>query len=247
MEDAAGTVNDETDSETVKDETGRDVGGSYVESSSGVIEQSISELEEEVGSLRRALQEAQEEIVRLRASVDDADGRIDGILSQWTRHRDDLDDLQSEGHRLLAEKYSGFVEQVLFGLARKSVALNPQEDSGEAISRTVQRLCLEIFGRAQPGEARIRRIVKAKSSDALAAHVSNAFGQGVALLGEVQSMRYRAFWDFDFFEGGSIDADRQRVWGKSDPDSPVRYVVSPAYVAGGVRYCLQRVVTGGRK
>ncbi|MBX7552933.1 hypothetical protein K1Y78_34180 [Streptomyces sp. tea 10] len=210
------------------------------------IEQSISDLAGEVESLREALQEAQEEIARLRSSMEDTDARVDGILSQWTRRRDDLDNLQSERHRILAEKYVGFIEQTLFGLARRSAAMNPQENFGESLSRTVQRLCLEIFGRAQPSEARIRRIVKTKSSDALAAHVNKAFGQGIALLGEAHSMRDRPFWDFEFLEGEPINTDRQRAWGKSDPDAPVRYVVSPAYVAGGVRYCLQRVVTSER-
>ncbi|MFD8337856.1 hypothetical protein ACFV42_35100 [Streptomyces solisilvae] len=223
-----------------------EIGQSGADEPDEAIERSISDLKREVGSLREALQEAQGEIAKLRASVADADVRIDGILSQWTRHRNDLDDLQSEGHRILAEKYVGFVEQVLFGLARRSVALNPKEDFGEALSRAVQRLCLEIFGRVQPSEVRIRRIVKAKSSDALAAHVNNAFRQGIALLSEANSMKDRPFWDFEFLEGESMNTDRQRVWGKSDPEAPVRYVVSPAYVAGGVRYCLQRVVTAER-
>ncbi|WP_158711595.1 hypothetical protein [Streptomyces xylophagus] len=223
-----------------------EIGRSGVDEPDEEIERSISELEREVCSLRETLQEVQGEMAKLRASVADVDVRIDGILSQWTRHRDDLDDLQSEGHRLLAEKYAGFVEQVLFGLARRSLALTPQGDFGESISRVVQRLCLEIFGRVRPSEARIRRIVKAKSSDALAAHVNNAFRQGVALLSEVNSMKDRPFWDFEFFEGDPINAERQRVWGKSDPETPVLYVVSPAYVAGGVRYCLQRVVTAER-
>ncbi|MFJ1545972.1 hypothetical protein [Streptomyces sp. NPDC088246] len=224
------------------------ISGSEIEQSGAdepdeVIERGISELESEVGSLREALQEVRGELAKLRASVADLDVRVDGIQSQWTRHRDDLDDLQSEGHRILAEKYVGFVEQVLFGLARRALALTPQEDFGESLSRAVQRLCLEIFGRVQPSEARIRRIVKAKSSDALAAHVNNAFRQGIALLSEVNSMKDRPFWDFEFLEGEPMNAERQRVWGKSDPEAPVLYVVSPAYVAGGVRYCLQRVVT----
>ncbi|MFD8865774.1 hypothetical protein ACFV1F_15595 [Streptomyces sp. NPDC059590] len=204
---------------------------------------SISGLETEVGSLRKALQEAQREIAGLRASVEESDARIDSILSQWTRHREDLDSLQSEGHRILAEKYVGFVEQALFGLARKSVALHPRGEPGEAISCTVQKLCLEIFGRADAGEARIRRIVKARSTDALAAHVSKVFSQGIALLREAGSMKDRGFWDFEYSEGELVDADRQQVWGKSDPEGLVRYVVAPAYVANGVRYCLQRVVT----
>ncbi|MER5369840.1 hypothetical protein [Streptomyces sp. NPDC002722] len=229
-------------------EVDEDISGSEIEQPGvgdpdGEIERGIPELESEVLSLREALQEVQGELAKIRASVADVDVRIDAIQSQWTRHRDDLDDLQSEGHRILAEKYMGFVEQVLFGLARKSLALTPQEDFGESISRAVQRLCLEIFGRVQPSEARIRRIVKAKSSDALAAHVNNAFRKGVALLGEANSMKDRPFWDFEFLQGELMNAERQRVWGKSDPEAPVLYVVSPAYVAGGVRYCLQRVVT----
>lgn len=226
--------------------SGSEIEQSGADESDEAVARNISELETEVGSLREELQEAKGEIAKLRASVADVDVRMDGILSQWTRYRDDLDDLQSEGHRLLAEKYMGFVEQVLFGLARRSLALTPQEDFGESLSRAVQRLCLEIFGRAQPSEARIRRIVKAKSTDALAAHVNNAFRQSIALLSEANSMKARPFWDFEFLEGESMNAQRQRVWGKSDPEAPVLYVVSPAYVAGGVRYCLQRVVTGER-
>ncbi|WP_143128376.1 DUF6468 domain-containing protein [Streptomyces sp. 2224.1] len=208
-----------------------------------VVEDGTSELEWEVRSLQEAIQEAQREIAALRVSVEESDARIDRMLSQWTRHRDDLDSLQSEGHRLLAEKYVGFVEQALFGLARKSVALHPKEDSGDAISRTVQKLCLEIFGRADASEVRLRRIVKARSTDALASHVSNVFHQGIALLREARSMRARGYWDFECSEGELVEADRHQVWGKSDPDGLVRYVVAPAYMANGVRYCLQRVVT----
>ncbi|MEL5959285.1 hypothetical protein AADR41_31785 [Streptomyces sp. CLV115] len=234
---------DATETEVDEAISGSEIDHSGSDGPDGEIERGVLELESEVRSLREVLQEVQGELAKLRASVADMDARVDGIQSQWTRHRDDLDDLQSEGHRVLADKYMGFVEQVLFGLARKSLALTPQEDFGESLSRSVQRLCLELFGRAQPSEARIRRIVKAKSSDALAAHVNNAFRQGVALLGEAHSMKDRPFWDFEFLQGGPMNAERQRVWGKSDPEAPVLYVVSPAYVAGGVRYCLQRVVT----
>ncbi|MFF7353076.1 hypothetical protein ACFZA1_10590 [Streptomyces filipinensis] len=207
------------------------------------IEDSVTELEREVASLREALQEARSEIVVLRSSLEESDARIDGIMSQWTRYRDDLDSLESEAHRLLAEKYVGFVEQALFGLARKSVALHARGDTGQAISNTVQKLCVEIFGRADTTEARIRRIVKARSTDALAAHASNVFDQGTALVREARSMKNRGFWDFEFCAGEPVDTDRQQVWGKSDPEGLVHYVVAPAYVASGVRYCLQRVVT----
>jgi len=50
-------------------------------------------------------------------------------------------------------------------------------------------------------------------------------------------------WSWEAILGDPIDEDLQEAWGSCDPEGPIEFVVTPAYIVDGMVYCPQRVFT----
>ncbi|MFJ2854052.1 hypothetical protein [Streptomyces rubiginosohelvolus] len=201
------------------------------------------ELWHHLGELRAIVESMRGEIESLRNENALLERRIDSLITNWTEYRADIDTAESEAHRALGDCYTNFVEQSLYGLARKAIAIKGESVEAVGIADLVRKICEEIFGRAEVSEHRIRRMLRVRASDELARTVHRVVVQGSGIVAQSTRMQHRGFWEFDHIPGGSVDSARQRVWRKCDISSPVQFVVAPAYSANRTTYCRQWVYT----
>ncbi|MFD5387436.1 hypothetical protein ACFWMG_21295, partial [Streptomyces sp. NPDC127074] len=183
------------------------------------------------------------EINALQEKVAELESRLDGVIVSWTRSREDLDTAESEAHRILANRYANFVEQSLYGLARKAAKAKQIDIQGEVVVDLLRKLCDELFGRADVSEQRLRRILGVRVSDPLAEAVRRVVTQGRGIVAESRRMKDWGSWDFEHMPGAPINSARQQAWGRCDASAPVRFVVAPSYVVGSTAYCRQWVYT----
>jgi hypothetical protein len=223
------------------------------EGSSGVEE--VSQIGSSIDRLEYRLREAEtatqatldrilDENRNLQEKVANLEGRLDSVIASWTKYRTDIDTEESEAHRALAASYANFVDQFLYSLAMKSTTSMEASLRADAVARLMQKLCIELFGRADISEQRIRRILRMRATDDAAGPIRRAASQAEGIVAQSRRMAIRGFWEFDFVPGAPIDSRRQQPWARCDPSTPAQFVVSPAYVAGHITYCQQRVYTG---
>ncbi|MFC8289284.1 hypothetical protein [Streptomyces cyaneofuscatus] len=199
----------------------------------------VEELKITVASMRG-------EIDSLRRENAQLESRLDAVIASWTEYRTDIDTEESEAHRVLGERYANFVEQSLYGLARKAVASKLEGAQPVAVADLMRKLCGEIFGRAEVVEPRIRRALGVKAGDDLAKAVHKVVVQGSGIVAESNRMQNRGFWEFDHIPGSPVDSNRQRAWQRCDASALVQFVVAPAYTANRITYCRQWVYTESR-
>jgi hypothetical protein len=208
-------------------------------SGTGGLWRHLAELNNTVSAMRDEIDSLRRENVQL-------EGRLDVVIASWTEYRTDLDTAESEAHRTLGERYANFVEQSLYGLARKVIANKGEGAQAVAIANLVRKLCGEIFGRAELVEHRVRRMLGVKAGDELAKTVRKVVVQGSGIVAASGRMQNRGFWEFDHIPGSPVDSDRQQAWQRCDNSAFVQFVVAPAYTANRITYCRQWVYTGSR-
>ncbi|MET8507681.1 hypothetical protein ABZV60_23965 [Streptomyces sp. NPDC004787] len=183
------------------------------------------------------------EIEELRQTITGLEARLDTVVASWTAFRTDLDTEEAESQRALADRYANFVEQSLYGLARKAVKAKHGDIQPDRTARLVAALCGELFGRADVSERRVRRVLAIRADHELAQSVQRVVTQARGIVAESARMKTRGFWEFDHIPGAPLDDSRQQVWARCDASASVEFVVAPSYVAGGTTYCRQRVHT----
>jgi hypothetical protein len=193
--------------------------------------------------LRAYIGSVQAEVEELRQTVAGLEARLDLVVASWTAFRTDLDTEEAESHRTLADRYVNFVEQSLYGVARKAVKEKHGDIPPDRTARMVAGLCSELFGRADVSERRVRRILGVRADHELAQTVQRLVTQARGIVAESVRMKTRGFWEFDHIPGAPLDESRQQAWARCDESDPVEFVVAPAYVAGGTTYSRQRVRT----
>ncbi|MFC9337948.1 hypothetical protein ACFT0G_36265 [Streptomyces sp. NPDC057020] len=197
----------------------------------------------DTADLRAYISSTHAEIEELRQTVAGLEARLDLVVASWTAHRTDLDTEEAESHRALADRYAHFVEQSLYGVARKAVKVKHGDLPPDRTARVMAALCGELFGRADVSERRVRRILGIRADDELAQSAQRVVTQARGIVAEAIRMKTRGFWEFDHITGVPVDESRQQVWARCDASDPVEFVVAPAYVAGGTTYSRQRVRT----
>lgn len=185
------------------------------------------------------------EIKELRQTVAGLEARLDTVVAAWTAFRTDLDTEEAESQRALADRYANFVEQTLYGLARKATKAKHGDIEPERTARLVAVLCGELFGRVDLSERRVRRALAIRADHELAQSVQRVVTQARGIVAESARMKTRGFWEFDHIPGALLDDGRQQAWARCDASAPIDFLVAPAYVAGGTTYCRQRLQTSG--
>ncbi|MFF0472460.1 hypothetical protein [Streptomyces sp. NPDC004284] len=209
----------------------------------GRLEAMLDSVAGDTTDLRAYIESMRVETDELRQTVVGLEARLDQMAASWTAFRTDLETEEAESHRALADRYVNFVEQSLYGVARKAVKEKYGDLPPDKTARMVAALCNELFGRADVSERRVRRVLGIRAEHELAQGVQRVVTQARGIMAESNRMKTRGFWEFDHIPGAPLDASRQQAWARCDASDPVEFVVAPAYVAGGTTYCRQRVRT----
>ncbi|WP_225803751.1 hypothetical protein [Streptomyces sp. NK15101] len=168
-----------------------------------------TELRAYTGSVRAEAEE-------LRQTVACSEARLDLVVASRTAFRTDLDTEEAESHRTLADRYANFVEQSLYGIARKAVREKHGDLPPDKTARVVAALCGELFGRADVSERRVRRVLGIRADHEPAQTVQRVVTRARGIVAESVRMKTRGSWEFDRIPGAPLDEGRQQPWARCD-------------------------------
>jgi hypothetical protein len=140
-------------------------------------------------------------------------------------------------HLALGDEYDKLVNQRLLSFAREQAGEKRQGRSLDT-ALWIAGFSLLLFG----GELQRPKDVFDSLRIDPYHHKAGAIAAIVEMARKLRTASTQVSWDFTF-EAGSRMGTGQQAWGRCDPQQPVRFVIAPALLIGGMPYRLQLVYT----
>lgn len=213
-------------------------GGELFRALGGVHEQIIASLED----LKQRTIRLEEHYDTTHNTLDNLEERLDGLLSDNTQRRADLQNESHILHLALASDYRSLIMQWMQRVARKVVGARNRPSLEYGLGRQVADFSEHLFRGIEPDVAGLLSSLDGVSCEIyeLAASMCD---RASALRQKISDIGVQHEWDFRTEISGEIDEERQEAWLTCDPTKPVCLVVAPAYVVQGTVYEKQMVAT----
>ena len=203
----------------------------------------IRRVRREAGALTRRVDAVEGHVKLLQARVDVLAGQAAsaaGVTSRVSAQRSDDQAL----HQVVSRRYRQFLDQDLMEALHWASGLGSRAadaDQHGVLAETARDICACLF--ALP-------VVSREGLYGLLALWGNA-DEGIAenLVETARQLRMKTAsvpaspWHFSYVAGVHLDSSYQEPWDRCEPDAPVRWVVTPAYMAEGLAAVKQRVYT----
>jgi hypothetical protein len=161
-------------------------------------------------------------------------------IAQASARRSDL----QAAHQVAARRYRQFLDQELMSAVSDIWKLTDLERGTEQSRRRAEiarDISFCLFALPVVAEETARRLLRIPEG-ARSAIIANLAAVASQLRADASSLTASP-WHFAFMADAHVDSHYQESWRECDPDAPVRWVVTPAYVVDGQAIIRQRVYT----
>jgi hypothetical protein len=210
----------------------------HIQTSLVGLEQRVDGQNEQLLPLAEHLTRLDHELGVVLQQNDELDARFTKVLAMQTTAGSAGASARHVEHHEIADRYRTFVDQELTSAARVVGAGRRQKPTVEGHAHDMGELSLAVFAGVEIDQRLLADLLKKEPSWATRLAVGAT---------ELRMLAAAALpvgtWSFDLHPRTALDPATQRPWGDYAPDTPLDFVVAPAYVVDNKVFEPQRVAT----